>query len=70
MKKKIALVITLSFMILSLIGCGKTKIVHCDRCGKEIEVKESSNVDESWTLYCSDCEKELQINASISEILK
>ena len=40
-------------------GCGKTRIVHCDRCGKEITVPENSNVTEEWILFCEDCEKEV-----------
>lgn len=41
------------------LGCGKTRIVHCDHCGKELTVSESSNVTEEWVLYCEDCQKEL-----------
>ncbi len=45
-----------------LVSCGKQKTVHCDRCGKELHISADSNVDESWTLYCSDCEKELGLD--------
>ena len=34
------------------------KTVHCDNCGKEVEISADSNMDDSWILYCSDCEKE------------
>ena len=34
---------------------------HCDGCGKELRVSDSSNVDESWTILCRDCEKKAQL---------
>ena len=45
---------------LLLAGCGG-RIVHCDGCGKELRVSGSSNVDESWTILCRDCEKKAQL---------
>ena len=56
-----ALILAL-FLFASLVCCGKQKTVHCDRCGKELHVSADSNVDESWILYCSDCEKELGLD--------
>ena len=51
-----------SRLLLSLLlaGCGG-RIVHCDGCGKELRVSDSSNVDESWTILCRDCEKKAQL---------
>ena len=53
---------TLVQLLLSLLlaGCGG-RIVHCDGCGKELRVSDSSNVDESWTILCRDCEKKAQL---------
>lgn len=42
-----------------LSGCGETKTVTCDRCGEPQRVQASSNMDDSWIIYCADCEKEL-----------
>lgn len=52
----------LAALLLSLLlaGCGG-RIVHCDGCGKELRVSDSSNVDESWTILCRDCEKKAQL---------
>ena len=52
----------LAALLLSLLlaGCGG-RIVHCDGCGKELRVSDSSNVDESWTILCRDCEKNAQL---------
>lgn len=43
-----------------LVSCqpAAKKTVHCDNCGKEVEISADSNMDDSWILYCSDCEKE------------
>lgn len=38
---------------------GYTKILHCDHCGEEVEVKESSNMEEDWIIYCEKCNEEL-----------
>ena len=49
-------------------GCGKTmqtRVVHCDHCGKEIEVPADSNLTDEWILYCTDCEKELGLDTLI-----
>ena len=56
--KKMILIILILLMVFSMAGC-KTRTVHCDHCGKEITVKEKSNVTEEWILYCNDCNEEL-----------
>ena len=58
--KKLLLFMIFSSMLLSLSGCGKTKILHCDACNKEVEVSESSNMEEEWTVFCDECEKEIE----------
>lgn len=52
----------LAALLLSLLlaGCGG-RIVHCDGCGRELRVSDSSSVDESWTILCRDCEKKAQL---------
>ena len=60
--KTAALLFALFLTAAVLVSCGKQKTVHCDRCGKELHVSADSNVDESWTLYCSDCEKEFGLD--------
>lgn len=55
MKKAI---IFLLLPILCIAGC-KAKTVHCDNCGRELKIKESSNVTEEWVLYCDECNEEL-----------
>lgn len=57
MKSKIMVLLLTVALLLS--GCGKAKTVSCDRCGEPQKVKASSNVDDSWIIYCTDCEKEL-----------
>ena len=52
-------------------GCGKpkeTRIVHCDNCGKEIEIDADSNMTDEWILYCTDCEKELGLDNIIPDV--
>ena len=56
--KKQLLILTLAALLLA--GCGG-RIVHCDGCGKALRVSDSSNVDESRTILCRDCEKKAQL---------
>ena len=57
--KKIIFILIVICTLLVLTGCGKTKILHCDHCGEEVEVKESSNMEEDWIIYCEKCNEEL-----------
>lgn len=59
MKRWIA-VILLLLSLLALTACGKTKIVHCDACGKEVKVPADSNIEEDWIFLCEDCAKQLE----------
>ena len=58
MKKLICILLTLSILLL-LAGCGATKTLHCDSCGNEVVVKQSSNMEEDWIIYCESCNEEL-----------
>ena len=58
MKKRIALAL-LVLALLSLAACGKEKIIlHCDRCGKEVEFPADTNMTEDWIIVCAECQKE------------
>ena len=41
MKKLLCILMVLS-VLLAMTACGKTKILHCDNCGKEVKVEENS----------------------------
>lgn len=58
-KRILALVLLLS-LLLTLAACGgEPKIVHCDRCGAEIQLDpDDSHIDEDWILFCKTCEEE------------
>ena len=57
--KKSALLFLLAALVIALGGCGKTKVLHCDYCNAEVTVKESSNMEEDWIIYCAPCNEEL-----------
>lgn len=59
MMKKVIILLSVVALLLALAACGATKILHCDHCGKEISVKESSNMEEDWIIYCKDCNEDL-----------
>lgn len=62
MFKKIVVALIAVFMLLSCAACGTEKTLHCDKCNAEIAVDEDSNMNESWIVYCKDCEKELGLD--------
>lgn len=66
MKKLLCILLVLSFIFV-MTGCGEKKVLHCDKCGKEIEVKASSNMEEDWIIYCEDCNAEIIGNDPIIE---
>jgi len=59
MRKRIIALVLCLCAAAALFGCGKKKILHCDHCGGEVEVKESSNMDEDWIIYCGECNEKL-----------
>ena len=59
MKRGIAFALVM-ILVLTLFGaCGQAKILHCDHCGAEVKVRESSNMEEDWIIYCETCNAEL-----------
>ena len=35
------------------------KILHCDRCGREVEFDADSNMTEDWIIVCKECRKDM-----------
>ena len=57
MKRMIAILLLLTVFLLC--GCKpEPKLLHCDRCGKEITVDGNSNMTEDWIIFCPECEEE------------
>jgi hypothetical protein len=57
--KKLTTLLLVALLALSLVACGKVKL-HCDGCGKEIYC--DSKMDESWIVFCADCEPDLELD--------
>lgn len=55
MAKRIFALILLLALLVSMAACGGTKIVHCDRCGCEIELSADDKIEEDWIVFCEDC---------------
>ena len=66
MRRLFSVLLSALMLVLLLTGCG-TKAVHCDHCGKEIKISSSSEMDDSWILYCRECEKELGLDKVVEE---
>lgn len=58
MKKAIAILLLLALSVSLLAGCWAKKTVICDGCGKQLQISEKSNMDDSWIIYCDACNKE------------
>ena len=56
--KKLLILAAILALCLSLTACG-SKILHCDGCGAEVKVSQSSNMEEDWIIFCHDCEEEM-----------
>lgn len=65
MKKIITVFLIL--LTLSFVSCGEVKTLHCDSCGKAVEVDADSNMEEEWTIYCGECEHEKGLDTLIVE---
>lgn len=59
MKKKIICLLLALVLMLTLIACGKEKVVTCDHCGNQIDLPANSNITDEWIVYCKTCETEL-----------
>ena len=60
MTKRIAAILLAILLLLAMLtACGASKIVHCDHCGEEVEIKADSNMEEDWIIYCAQCNEEL-----------
>ena len=57
--KKMIWALLAAVLALALAACGKVTL-HCDGCGKEVQA--DSKMDESWIVFCSDCEPELDFD--------
>ena len=57
--KKVLCFLAAASLLFALGGCAKTKTLHCDKCNEEIVVKENSDMNEDWGIYCEDCHEEL-----------
>lgn len=55
--KKLLVFLLIGLLTLSLMGCKNTVVLHCDGCGKEIQA--DAKMDESWIVFCKDCEPKL-----------
>lgn len=57
-KTRILLIVLSALCLLSFTACRskETIILHCDRCGKEIEFPSDTNMTEDWLIVCSDCQ--------------
>ncbi len=53
--KRMFIVLLVIVTLLTVSSCGEKKILHCDKCNTEVKVDVDSEMDESWTIYCSDC---------------
>ncbi|MBR5524705.1 MAG: hypothetical protein IKU51_05530 [Clostridia bacterium] len=58
MKKTWCFLVVL-MILLTVVGCGSKKTVHCDHCQKEVLIDEDSNMEEDWIIYCNECNEEL-----------
>ena len=58
--KKIIVLLLAALLALGLMGCKKTVVLHCDGCGKEVNA--DPKMDESWIVFCKDCEPELDMD--------
>lgn len=67
MSKKLIIAVLTAVLLLSFVGCGKTKTLHCDSCGTEVKVDANSNMEEDWSIYCKDCEKENGLDTVVNE---
>ena len=62
MFKKLAVFLMVSLLLLSLVGCmAEDKLLTCDGCGKIVHVSGDSNMEDSWLIFCEECEADLPL---------
>ena len=61
--KRIVVLLLIALTLLPLGACKKgVKILHCDRCGREVQYPADSNVTGDWIIVCSECRKKMDSN--------
>ena len=53
--KKMFIMLFVFVMLLTVSSCGAKKVLHCDKCNAEVKVAADSEMEESWTIYCGEC---------------
>lgn len=59
MLKKIIIALLIMLFLVTAAGCGEKIILHCDKCGTEVEVDADSNMTEEWAIFCEECAEEV-----------
>lgn len=60
MFKRILFLTLILALAVTVCACGEeAKTLHCDNCGKAVTVEGDSNMDESWSIYCKECDEKL-----------
>ena len=57
--KKTLIALLAGLLMLSMAACGSATL-HCDGCGKEVSA--DPKMDESWIVFCKDCEPEIDFD--------
>jgi len=57
MKRRVSILFCLLLVLSCFVSCAE-KTVTCDRCGKEVAVESDTNMDDSWIVFCKECEEE------------
>ena len=60
MIKRIAVLLLVMLFLITAASCGEKKILHCDKCGAEVEVDADSNMTEDWSVFCETCGEEVE----------
>lgn len=60
MLKRIVVMLLVMLFLVTAVSCGEKKILHCDKCGAEVEVDAKSNMTEEWSLFCDTCGEEVE----------
>ena len=56
--KKIVAIVLVVLLLIGMVACGEEKpTLHCDGDGCDNTVVGKEGMDESWVVFCEDCEK-------------